>query len=52
MIAVVNLEQLRSLVAAYQGRAQSATAPTTVTDLLRWARDQQAQRPASRSRTP
>ena len=46
---LLNLEQLRSLVAAYQDERKRDRAPTTVTDLCAWLADQEAQRPASRS---
>jgi ATP-dependent exoDNAse (exonuclease V) beta subunit len=46
---LLNLEQLRSLVAAYQYERERNRAPTTVTDLCAWLADQEAQRPASRS---
>jgi len=46
---LLNLEQLRSLAAAYQKERRRDRAPTTVTDLCVWLADQEAKQPASRS---
>ena len=45
----LNLEQLRALVAAYQGEQAKERAPTTVTDFCAWITDQEGKQPESRS---
>ena len=46
---LLNLEQLRSLVAAYQDERERDRSPTTVTDLCAWLAEQEAKQPKSRA---
>ncbi|WP_442754258.1 UvrD-helicase domain-containing protein [Methylocystis sp. JAN1] len=46
---LLNLEELRKLVAAYQDERDRERAPTTATDLCAWLGAQEASRPASRA---
>jgi ATP-dependent helicase/nuclease subunit A len=46
---LLNLEELRKLVAAYQDQRDRERAPTTATDLCAWLGAQEASRPASRA---
>jgi ATP-dependent helicase/nuclease subunit A len=46
---LLNLEELRKLVAAYQDQRDREHAPTTATDLCAWLGAQEASRPASRA---
>lgn len=46
---MLNLEELRKLVAAYEAERDRDRAPTTVTDLCAWLGDQEASRPANRA---
>jgi ATP-dependent exoDNAse (exonuclease V) beta subunit len=46
---LLNLEELRKLVAAYESERDRSRAPTTVTDLCAWLHEQEAMQPPSRA---